>query len=433
MEPSRIERVLRKRPSNEPDYRAQPLSLVVSSTRRGGRGLGWSIAASAMTAAAIALAGVVAFVFLTPGFGPADDGLPALCSPERLDFRVVRVVRETDVMGGRRIETELENVGLEDCAVPRAMHVRIHDRPNGRVPADSEFTALREGREHLVPGMVRLPSGSVARGVIEWTSFCRPVKTADLSVLAYLSERPPPTGTRLETAYDVDGLAGVPACTRPESGAVVSPLEITPTDTDEWGPLAVTTAAINGDMALTSGVLRISDACVVLETPGDGPTLLVWSRDQVSWDAKGRQILVHGADGGVIEFRDGQQVSFGGSGESLDSGESFPVEGRRLSWDEWVAMIDWAAAPDQSCRAGAYWSVGQVIAEPEPVPTASQGALVPSLGPYPGRPWASTYGTPRRSSRQLWLDPAAEDANVCLVFEERVERWPRAEPMVACG
>ncbi|MBA3307445.1 MAG: hypothetical protein H0T04_02030 [Chloroflexi bacterium] len=176
------------------------------------------------TAAVVALAGVITFVVLLPGFSPANDGFPALCSPERLDFRVVRV---TDLAGGRRIDTELENLSEEDCAIPRAMHVRIHDRPHRRVPADSDFTAQNVGREHLVPGIVRVPSGSVARGVIDWTNPCRPVDAADLSVLAYLSEHPRPIGTRVETAYDRDGRAGVPACIRPESIALVTSLTIT--------------------------------------------------------------------------------------------------------------------------------------------------------------------------------------------------------------
>ena len=372
MEPSRIERALRNGPVDEPVYRAVPLTLdAPSGPRRGSRRLAGSVAAVVGTGAVVVLASVMAFVVLSPGFGPAGDAFPSLCSPEHLDFRVVRV---TDVMGTRRIDTELENLSEEDCAVPRAMHVRIHDRPHQRVPADSELTAQSEGREHLAPGMVRLPSGSMAPGVIEWTNLCRPVEAADLSVLAYLSEQPRPIGTRIETAYDPDGRAGAPACLRPESIALVTPLTITEaSETEEWGPLAVTTSPGNGDMALTTGAIRISDECVVLETADDGSTLLVWSSDQASWDPEERRILFRARDGGVVELQDGQQVGLGGSGRGLSAEVLSPGEWDGLSWDEWLPTIDWTAAPDPTCRADFVWSVGEVIVDAiaSPVDAAS--------------------------------------------------------------
>ncbi len=372
MEPSRIEQCLRDRPSDEPAYRARPLALdVPSGPRRGSRRLAGSVAALVATGAVVVLAGVMALVVLSPGFGPAGHAFPSLCSPERLDFRVVQV---TDVLGTRRIDTELENLSEKDCAVPRTMHVRIHDRLHGRVPADSEFVAQSEGLEHLAPGMVRLPSGSMAPGVIEWTNLCRPVEAADLSVLAYLSEHPRPIGTRVETAYDPDGRAGAPACLRPESIALVTPLTITEAwETEKWGPLAVTTAPGNGDMALTTGSLRISDECVVLETLDDRPTLLVWSSAQASWDPQERRILFRTRDGGVVELRDGQQVGLGGSGRGLSAEVLSPGEWDGLLWDEWLPTIDWAAAPDPTCRADFVWSVGEVIVDAmaSPVDAAS--------------------------------------------------------------
>jgi len=372
MEPSRIERALRNGPVDEPVYRAVPLTLdAPSGPRRGSRRLAGSVAAVVGTGAVVVLAGVMAFVVLSPGFGPAGDAFPSLCSPERLDFRVVRV---TDVMGTRRIDTELENLSEEDCAVPRAMHVRIHDRPHQRVPADSEFTAQSEGREHLAPGMVRLPSGSTARGVIEWTNLCRPVDTGDLSVLAFLSEHPSRmAATWVETAYDRYGRAGAPACLRPESIALVTPLTITEaSETEEWGPLAVTTSPGNGDEALTTGAIRISDECVVLETADDGSTLLVWSSDQASWDPEERRILFRARDGGVVELQDGQQVGLGGSGRGLSAEVLSPGEWDGLSWDEWLPTIDWAAAPDPTCRADFVWSVGEVIVAATASPTDSR-------------------------------------------------------------
>ena len=393
MEPSRIERALRSRPSDEPVYRAAPLVLDTPTGARGGlRGMTRSMAVGVAALAIVALVGAMAFGVLSPVFGPAGDPLPALCSPDRLDFRVVRV---TDVTGTRRIETELENLGEEGCAVPRAMHVRILDRPNSRGRADSEFTALKEGREHLEPGIVRLPSGSVARGIIEWTNLCSSVDEADLSVQAFLSERPGSPGTRVETAYDPDGRAGVPACLRPESIALVSPLTITDaSEAGEWGPLAVTTGPGNGDLALTTGVLRISDACVVLETMEDRPTLLVWSSRQATWDAQSHGIVFHTRDGQVVEIRDGQQVRLGGSDRGFSPEVVSDGEWDGRSWDEWITTIDWAAAPDPTCHADFVWSVGDV----SPVPTSSIAD--------PAAPSASTSGHESllRGLREAGLD-----------------------------
>lgn len=362
MERSRIERALRSRPSDEPVYRAQPVALDTRTGARGGvQGIARGMAVGAAAVAIVALVGATAFLALTPVFGPAGDPLPALCSPDRLDLRVVQV---TEITGTRRIDTELENLGETDCAVPRAMHVRVLDRAHDRVPADSELTALNEGREHLVPGLVRLPSGSVARGVIEWTNLCTAADTADLWVQAFLSEDSGSPGVRIETPYDRDGQAGVPACRRPESMALMGPLTITDVaEVDEWGPLAVTSGPRNGDLALATGVIRISDECVVLESAGEGSTLLVWSSEQASWDPQERQVLVRTRAGEVIGFRDGDQVGFGGSGRALSMDESSPEEWDGLTWDDWLPTIDWVAAPDPTCRAGSVWFIGEVVVD----------------------------------------------------------------------
>ncbi len=218
MEPSRIEQALRDRPSHEPVYRAVPLTLdAPSGPRRGSRRLAGSVAAVVATGAVVVLAGVMAFVVLWPGFGPADG-------PQ----------------------------------------------------------------------------------------------------------------------------------------------------TDEWGPLAVTTSPGNGDMALTTGALRISDECVVLETADDRPTLVVWSSDQASWEPRGGVILFRTRDGGVVELRDGQQVGLGGSGRGLSAEVLSPGEWDGLSWDEWLPTVDWAAAPDPTCRADSVWSVGEVIVDTMAAPTDSR-------------------------------------------------------------
>jgi hypothetical protein len=48
-------------------------------------------------------------------------------------------------------------------------------------------------------------------------------------------------------------------------------------------------------------------------------------------------------------------------------------------------------------------------------------------------PAAALYSGHSTDGVQLWVDPQADDEHLYLVFRERVERWPRAEPIVACG
>jgi len=44
------------------------------------------------------------------------------------------------------------------------------------------------------------------------------------------------------------------------------------------------------------------------------------------------------------------------------------------------------------------------------------------------------FETQRRAMPlQLWLDPAASERHVYAAFADRVERWPWADPIVACG
>lgn len=42
----------------------------------------------------------------------------------------------------------------------------------------------------------------------------------------------------------------------------------------------------------------------------------------------------------------------------------------------------------------------------------------------------SGYGT---GKAELWTSPADVDSAVYLVFRDRVERWPRLDPMIACA
>jgi len=152
-------------------------------------------------------------------------------------------------------------------------------------------------------------------------------------------------------------------------------------ETDEWGPLAVTTAATGGDEALATGAIRISDECVVLETVDDRSTLLVWSSDQASWDPQGRQIQFVNRDGSVVELNDGQQVGVGGSGRGLSAEVLSPGEWDGLSWEDWLPTIDWASAPAPTCRADSVWFVGEVIVDLMASPADSRSRSRPRAPP----------------------------------------------------
>jgi len=116
-----------------------------------------------------------------------------------------------------------------------------------------------------------------------------------------------------------------------------------------WGPLAVIPPQDGADTARTEGTLRISDACVALESPG-GMTILVWPADRTRWSAEAAAITFANFDGSVVTVRDGDAVVLGGSGDNEDeSGES---------GEEWVAGIAWVAPPATTCALDQRWFVG---------------------------------------------------------------------------
>lgn len=143
-------------------------------------------------------------------------------------------------------------------------------------------------------------------------------------------------------------------------------------DGGEWGPLAA--MRMDGGMdALTTGVLRISDRCVTLETPGGETELLVWPAESTEWDAATGTIrFTNPPFGPELTLRDGQPVSLGGGGDSV-------VEGG-VSAAEWVASIDWVAAPDPSCPMEIRWFVSSVAAQG---PAAGANVVVESRE-FPG-------------------------------------------------
>jgi len=119
---------------------------------------------------------------------------------------------------------------------------------------------------------------------------------------------------------------------------------------DRWGPLAVIPPQDGSDSARTEGRLRVSDDCVLLESPS-GLTLLVWHADRTRWTPEG-SIGFANTDGVIATVRDGSEVVLGGSGD----GES---EGGRTA-EAWMLGIDWVAPPGASCEFDQWWFVGDL-------------------------------------------------------------------------
>jgi hypothetical protein len=121
-----------------------------------------------------------------------------------------------------------------------------------------------------------------------------------------------------------------------------------------WGPLAVIPPPDGTDLAQNEGTLRITDACLYLESPG-GPWLLVWPADRTTWSEESRSITFENYaafDGSIVTVVDGDRIVLGGGGSSeAESG---------VSREEWVRRIDWVAPPSSSCSLDPRFFVGAV-------------------------------------------------------------------------
>lgn len=130
-----------------------------------------------------------------------------------------------------------------------------------------------------------------------------------------------------------------------------SPLEPSVSSIDRWGPLAVIPPQGGADTGRAEGKLRITDSCVLLESPGE-VMLLFWPADRTTWSAESRAISFKNFDGSVFTVSDGDHVVLGGGGDSeAESG---------ISGAEWVRRTKWVAPPASSCPLDPRWGVGGV-------------------------------------------------------------------------
>ena len=121
----------------------------------------------------------------------------------------------------------------------------------------------------------------------------------------------------------------------------------------DWGPLAVG-ASGTGAQALVTGTLRITETCVYLELAGSGNAIIVWNADLTTWLAERHAIEYRSPDGETVVLADGDEVAFGGGGDSTaESG---------IDGDAWIAATTWVARPDPSCPIEARWFVNEYLA-----------------------------------------------------------------------
>jgi hypothetical protein len=122
------------------------------------------------------------------------------------------------------------------------------------------------------------------------------------------------------------------------------------TRSSEWGPLAVA-ESVGGDHALISGTIQITDSCVLLGEGGDA-VLLVWPAEGTTWDGEAMAVEFVGRSGGRAVLQDGDRVSFGGGGSSVDE------DGTTAS--DFLESVTWISEPPRDCVVDVRWFVGDL-------------------------------------------------------------------------
>jgi hypothetical protein len=142
-----------------------------------------------------------------------------------------------------------------------------------------------------------------------------------------------------------------------EAGTAGAPDPTVSNPGQPWGPLSVVPGAGSGGEALIQGTLRITDDCVFLDEQGDD-VLLVWPADRTTWTPETRTISFERTDGQAVPLADGDEVTFGGGGSSVDEGGMEP--------EDWVAAIEWVSEPPSACVTDTRWSIGDLVDQPAP-------------------------------------------------------------------
>lgn len=120
---------------------------------------------------------------------------------------------------------------------------------------------------------------------------------------------------------------------------------------DPYGPLAIVSDPPGGEEARTEGVVRMSDACVVLERADGTSALLVWPEGYMAetrWDPESRRIEFRTWSAeSPVDISDGRSVMLIGSGPD-------PIP------QDWTESFEWIARPDPSCPADSFFVISDV-------------------------------------------------------------------------
>jgi hypothetical protein len=115
--------------------------------------------------------------------------------------------------------------------------------------------------------------------------------------------------------------------------------------------LAIVLDPPGGDEARMEGVVRMSDACVVLERADGTSALLVWPEGYMAetrWDPESRRIEFRNWSAeSPVDISDGRSVMLIGSGPD-------PIP------QDWTESFEWIATPDPSCPADSYFVISDV-------------------------------------------------------------------------
>ena len=119
---------------------------------------------------------------------------------------------------------------------------------------------------------------------------------------------------------------------------------VAPTGEPSLGPLALARGE-NGDAALTTGVLRLTNDCAILEYRTGQRITLIWPAARTKWNVASNAVIHRNTDGTVFTLLDGDQVSFGGSGTTGDV----------------LKRMNWVQPPDPRCPSTEAWFLNDVV------------------------------------------------------------------------
>lgn len=185
------------------------------------------------------------------------------------------------------------------------------------------------------------------RSMLSYASW--PVPKITVSLLAVVAVGCASTSSpEARTSRDNSPTATSIAAPLVQSSVVpVSAVELDEPEID-YGPLAVSFVKPDASVMEASfdSVLEIDGDCVYVENEG-GRVLVLWDYRSVAWRTEDQTLLLRNGLGEFREFRDGDEISFGGG--------YLPQEAIRNITAIPPVYVDWLAEPNRSCDFRAVW------------------------------------------------------------------------------